>query len=203
MVYARALLRSIPASAGETLSRRWRRRAAPVHPRECGGNTVTITGAPTTSGPSPRVRGKRFRRRSGLVGIRSIPASAGETGALPAIPRSRRVHPRECGGNVLPSGGFRRLTGPSPRVRGKRHVFRSCITRPGSIPASAGETRFIRIALQHVRVHPRECGGNPPAGREILAVKGPSPRVRGKLGQLRSIANTGRSIPASAGETPL
>ena len=71
----------------------------------------------------------------------------------------------------------------------------------GSIPAPAGETHHVtgRGALRGV--HPRACGGNIQAHLAGFLLKGPSPRLRGKLSlTARSRAFFG-SIPAPAGET--
>ena len=91
--------------------------------------------------------------------------------------------------------------GPSPRVRGKHARRLVGIPRGGSIPASAGETHRLRDAVLAGGVHPRECGGNAPSGRKWCSACGPSPRVRGKLGDAQAGAQGDGSIPASAGET--
>ena len=152
---------SIPASAGETSSTRLTRYLSGVHPRECGGNTPANPQTDPPTGPSPRVRGKRLPvvRRPDQSG--SIPASAGETAAATAAGMRKRVHPRECGGNV-PSWVFCAMPpGPSPRVRGKLPISISMSRILGSIPASAGETTPSSPGWPKAPVHPRECGGNP------------------------------------------
>ena len=52
------------------------------------------------------------------------------------------------------------------------------------------------------RVHPRACGGNSQTSAHLVHTRGPSPRVRGKPGQLHQRRRDRRSIPARAGETP-
>ena len=70
---------SIPAHAGETA--RWQLLAcqAGVHPRACGGNGIYNLEEDDHVGPSPRMRGKRRRRRQHVDHGGSIPAHAGET----------------------------------------------------------------------------------------------------------------------------
>ena len=91
--------RSIPASAGETGSSTRAHADVRVHPRECGGNVSICANRTRVQGPSPRVRGKHLLVCAYGAGARSIPASAGETGDPRPEPKSKSVHPRECGGN--------------------------------------------------------------------------------------------------------
>ena len=68
------------------------------------------------------------------------------------------VHPRGCGGNANHDLATKQVTGPFPRVRGKPERHSIIASRPGSIPAGAGET--IGRVPRHLgeRVHPRGCG---------------------------------------------
>ena len=136
-----------------------------------------------------------------MAPVRSIPASAGETGPCAAEIRTRQVHPRECGGNSVDILGGRTYTGPSPRVRGKRLRSHRRVVRHRSIPASAGETPAPCGCRKRWWVHPRECGGNLGRTRAWRAASGPSPRVRGKPRSSSIGICFSRSIPASAGET--
>ena len=71
--------RNIPAYAGKTCIRFGRCAVAPEHPRVCGEN-LDGTGIETAlGGTSPRMRGKRARRRLQRFGRRNIPAYAGKT----------------------------------------------------------------------------------------------------------------------------
>jgi len=172
-----------------------------VHPRECGGNTRIRTVTAARTGPSPRVRGKRFHRVPVNRPRRSIPASAGETGSSGCSARAVRVHPRECGGNLSVYRALGLRPGPSPRVRGKHLLLRAVADHHGSIPASAGETLCPGASGSSRRVHPRECGGNGWIRTRAFLSAGPSPRVRGKRYVVRARGVEDRSIPASAGET--
>ena len=73
----------------------------------------------------------------------------------------------------------------------------------GSIPACAGEPRFLLRQRSALRVYPRVCGGttrNKSSGRKM---PGLSPRVRGNRSVLFSVFHYARSIPACAGEPAL
>ena len=131
--------RSIPAYAGKTF------QALPV--------------SFSRRGPSPRMRGKQAEAIQGGGGLRSIPAYAGKTSAPAPRARRRTVHPRVCGEN---SDRWMRAfedAGPSPRMRGKRHLLVGRVLRG--------------------LVHPRVCGENverlekkPPVERSIPAYAG-------------------------------
>ena len=110
---------SIPACAGEAQRPAGKPIARWVYPRVCGGSAVGVPTAPVCEGLSPRVRGKPDRQHGRAVGIRSIPACAGEAGTwrLPGIPG--RVYPRVCGGSRSHQHGRGHSAGLSPRVRGK------------------------------------------------------------------------------------
>ena len=134
-----------------------------------------------SAGSSPRVRGKpghasRAGQRDGL-----IPARAGKTR------RSRRIDgPRP---------------GSSPRVRGKPR--RSCCSMDnrGLIPARAGKTgSFVAVSITP-KAHPRACGENPRRTVTLSAIRGSSPRVRGKHKDRKTGKPTIGLIPARAGKT--
>ena len=114
-------------------------RAAKGHARAGGARRMRPDLAQAVPGPSPRMRGSRTPAPGARRGRGSIPACAGEP-RRPA-PRCwcRRVHPRVCGGALVPRTAAGSEAGPSPRVRGSRvrDVFRG--VGVGSIPACAGE----------------------------------------------------------------
>ena len=93
------LRRSIPAWAGETQQWVWHWRCRQVYPRVGGGNPSPTKSASSTSGLSPRGRGKPPSRRPPQSGPRSIPAWAGETMIRAARAMLSRVYPRVGGGN--------------------------------------------------------------------------------------------------------
>ena len=193
--------RSIPARAGETCQNPVSRKSERVHPRACGGNETRCRWWSVRRGPSPRVRGKRLLTCSDGTEYRSIPARAGETGQASESRVVEWVHPRACGGNIRCAVRLAFVSGPSPRVRGKRPFTVRRSAGRGSIPARAGETVVRVLANWHDRVHPRACGGNRGAGNASSSPSGPSPRVRGKPVAAIIWSRCVRSIPARAGET--
>ena len=193
--------RLIPARAGKTLSapRSW--RMVPAHPRACGENASAL-GAPATDfGSSPRVRGKPVGgvHGNGLGGL--IPACAGKTPPNTQSHSSGPAHPRVCGENETLQHGDTRVSGSSPRVRGKPGLRAPRALRGGLIPACAGKTRARPQSRDGGTAHPRVCGEN--SGR--LAVRrvlgGSSPRVRGKPTKDLITTQRLRLIPACAGKT--
>ena len=110
--------RSIPARAGEPVSKRTRSISARVYPRACGGTDDVSNPAVVVAGLSPRVRGNPPVADGCLDNIGSIPARAGEprTGARPHD--RTEVYPRACGGTPCARCACADTTGLSPRVRG-------------------------------------------------------------------------------------
>ena len=73
----------------------------------------------TTSGSSPRVRGKESLLRGFFLRLGIIPAGAGKSAFQSAAKDSIQDHPRGCG-EKSPSRSLAELArGSSPRVRGK------------------------------------------------------------------------------------
>ena len=118
------------------------------------------------------------------------------------IERRPEVHPRGCGENATRSPCRMWMSGPSPRVRGKRRQIRHHHLRLRSIPAGAGKTPLAHPYTSRRGVHPRGCGENDFMGDGEAAAVGPSPRVRGKLVGGLHARLPKRSIPAGAGKTP-
>ena len=148
----------------------------------CGGNSAKCATTSSSTGLSPRVRGKLRYHRRRIPGNRSIPACAGETPLLPWHYGTSPVYPRVCGGNTYKRSLAVWPTGLSPRVRGKLFTNGRPFMSAGSIPACAGETTGMPNVGESRRVYPRVCGGN--------------------VSWLASdVACEMRSIPACAGET--
>ena len=196
-----ALMRSIPACAGETLRMATFLPAIGVYPRVCGGNLSTPMARWSLGGLSPRVRGKLpvVRNFTSISG--SIPACAGETRICWVCRQCYEVYPRVCGGNSRSSLARSRPVGLSPRVRGKQMEEGDVRMLQGSIPACAGETPWTPWTPWTPEVYPRVCGGNPAAYPIGILSQGLSPRVRGKRLIALLVQDTQGSIPACAGET--
>ena len=130
---------SIPACAGEPFSERGDPEQQRAYPRVCGGTVFRTRRSRTTAGLSPRVRGNQDRHYEATIGVRSIPACAGEPNPAMMESISERVYPRVCGGTAMPLTWRVDHEGLSPRVRGTWYSF-CLLLRPGrSIPACAGE----------------------------------------------------------------
>ena len=192
---------SIPAWAGETRIVIRLRRLSMVYPRVGGGNTLTYEVRPDVIGLSPRGRGKRSHSKHKHHHPGSIPAWAGETSSSSGSSSSGSVYPRVGGGNAVAGIGPGQDNGLSPRGRGKRKATRLSTPCNRSIPAWAGETRWVKVSPGTYEVYPRVGGGNATAGGHGLPAGGLSPRGRGKRYRRRARTTRRRSIPAWAGET--
>ena len=136
--------RSIPACAGEPRSSAPVKTISRVYPRVCGGTDVRRDGVGRLAGLSPRVRGNPHPEAGVDVDRGSIPACAGEPGAVAAVGVAREVYPRVCGGTIEISYPDPRATGLSPRVRGNPTSTTCPGSTPWSIPACAGEPQADR-----------------------------------------------------------
>ena len=189
----------------------------------CRENPPTLLKPSSAAGSSPRVRGKRNRtrlppsrrglipacagkhqcERSRLIRFRLIPACAGKTRTQPMNIEEIRAHPRVCGENYTENAPVRSSAGSSPRVRGKRECSSLGRIRCGLIPACAGKTGRRRFKQGCGAAHPRVCGENSRAAFFMSPPWGSSPRVRGKLRQIRCPILRHGLIPACAGKTIL
>ena len=172
-----------------------------AHPRVCGENEGIAVNMNQVAGSSPRVRGKpRLRAEMGLdPGL--IPACAGKTRHRCDRPAGRRAHPRVCGENIDCNNFLFTNSGSSPRVRGKPGLGYTPSIRAGLIPACAGKTRSVGLAVSQQRAHPRVCGENLPPPYTLTLEAGSSPRVRGKRVRVHARVLVFGLIPACAGKT--
>ena len=151
-------------------------------------------------GLSPRVRGNRSPGSEVEFLAGSIPACAGEPGAVPVGCRRLRVYPRVCGGTEAATVSSMTSLGLSPRVRGNPGQPAGFRFEQGSIPACAGEPAHRRRAGRVERVYPRVCGGTFADTYSCSSFMGLSPRVRGNRLTAHQKPTIGGSIPACAGE---
>ena len=147
------------------------------------------------------MRGKRCLRHVRRLGLRIIPAHAGQTRPCPCRRACRPDHPRACGANDIHDLLGHDSPGSSPRMRGKlrrcrRHCFPYRI-----IPAHAGQTWSIQFHPSWNADHPRACGANSDVEVEDTTFGGSSPRMRGKQRHVRQVRADHRIIPAHAGQT--
>ena len=140
-----ALIRLIPARAGNTIGRTQAKAAQPAHPRSRGEHYFASDVQLPYPGSSPLARGTHCRLSHCYIVVRLIPARAGNTldesiyrGALSAHPRSRGEHEwQEAGRN--------RSRGSSPLARGTLENFLNFFRFQRLIPARAGNTSALSI----------------------------------------------------------
>ena len=173
--------RFIPACAGNTRRTSAGLSWSSVHPRVRGEHDSLRRGIPGLTGSSPRARGTRGTHPPLLVGVRFIPACAGNTACSICAYTDRSVHPRVRGEHNEYADGRTYEDGSSPRARGTHAPSAACRSRGAVNPRVRGE---------HAHV---------PSPRSTLV--GSSPRARGTLRQGEGGRQRGRFIPACAGNT--
>ena len=181
--YARtALDRIIPAHAGQTRDATCLTAARADHPRACGANAVSAGCVVWATGSSPRMRGKLAYRPIHAHADRIIPAHAGQTRRWCVWSCADPDHPRACGANWRDWLFLWRVTGSSPRMRGKQAAKAKQANAERIIPAHAGQTSpAMRTSRLHAD-HPRACGANVGGRGADAGLDGSSPRMRGKPG---------------------
>ena len=153
-------VRIIPAHAGQTHDPTHRSQTHSDHPRACGANSTGLRGRPSSSGSSPRMRGKPTCIIGVCAPTRIIPAHAGQTNMRVISPTEWPDHPRACGANQAGVFGFLLEFGSSPRMRGKRLPSVLSGRRLRIIPAHAGQTVLLNLSAESDADHPRACGAN-------------------------------------------
>ena len=137
--------------------------------------------------------------RSRSAGL--IPAHAGKTVPVAALPVTARAHPRSRGENSSGPLIIFASAGSSPLTRGKlgREVSYGPSVR--LIPAHAGKTWSGSEIMRTPSAHPRSRGENFVAGKHRHPCRGSSPLTRGKLVPTTGLGDARRLIPAHAGKT--
>ena len=153
-----AVLRFIPARAGNTRPPLGPCRGTAVHPRSRGEHPSARRSGIAGPGSSPLARGTQRCGRPHRPTGRFIPARAGNTDrrAGPRVPRT--VHPRSRGEHARRAGPQLGQAGSSPLARGTpghRHPRRG---HGRFIPARAGNTAERRHKRRVHSVHPRSRG---------------------------------------------
>ena len=193
--------RFIPARAGNTFMRSGPVSGLAVHPRSRGEHGTTRPPKPSRSGSSPLARGTQVDPRGQGLGVRFIPARAGNTRASPVTARLRPVHPRSRGEHAVISPRAARISGSSPLARGTRGRAGGRGRSRRFIPARAGNTTDRRATATGTTVHPRSRGEHRRRFEGIQLVTGSSPLARGTLAQAFHHVLAQRFIPARAGNT--
>ena len=115
--------RIIPAHAGNSRSDPTACTSTPDHPRACGELPDTGEPEPSPSGSSPRMRGTQLPPLRFRVGVRIIPAHAGNSRGADAWGQYISDHPRACGELIRLNNLRRPLAGSSPRMRGTHQLL--------------------------------------------------------------------------------
>ena len=89
-----------------------------VHPRACGEHTLYLVDIATDAGSSPRLRGTCRTEYDEWVGLRFIPAPAGNMVSAFGPVVVSAVHPRACGEHRWRRPMTATQIGSSPRLRG-------------------------------------------------------------------------------------
>ena len=152
-------------------------------------------------GSSPRVRGAVSTDSAMLDGYGIIPARAGSRDAPGWSSCRTRDHPRACGEQNFRQRSLHMPRGSSPRVRGAAAQVPDAHVGDGIIPARAGSSRGIDIALGLGQDHPRACGEQSIGWYAASIWSGSSPRVRGAEDRERCRGGCRGIIPARAGSS--
>ena len=193
--------RFIPACAGNTPARRRGLPGRSVHPRMCGEHFDVVQMEQDLDDSSLHVRGTPGDGGPAALGVRFIPACAGNTEGFELCRYLHPVHPRMCGEHVEAGAVLGASTGSSPHVRGTLAGAGTVIEHGRFIPACAGNTSRRPRRRLAAPVHPRMCGEHHAPMRGAGVAVGSSPHVRGTRGAVHSRTPLGRFIPACAGNT--
>ena len=181
LVAVMAIIRIIPAHAGQTDGSSHSTQDTSDHPRACGANEKALDNYANGNGSSPRMRGKRVTDANDAARVRIIPAHAGQTACGERSTFAATDHPRACGANLADIDKAYDVNGSSPRMRGKLPAYANPQQMVRIIPAHAGQTPYPPTWSRYRSDHPRACGANLGKLSVILAHHGSSPRMRGKL----------------------
>ncbi len=196
-----ALVRFIPAHAGNTVNDITVLRSAAVHPRACGEHAIAVPYTASLDGSSPRMRGTLPGGDDVRQDGRFIPAHAGNTRLRRRGYAAPPVHPRACGEHGFGREGLLKLFGSSPRMRGTRRGRWHLHGGRRFIPAHAGNTPHAARATSMRSVHPRACGEHSGEVLNVVTGRGSSPRMRGTRRGFGERQGKPRFIPAHAGNT--
>ena len=176
---AHALVRIIPACAGDAKRVSNIGKMAPDHPRVCGGRFSSTITVHYSAGSSPRVRGTRALLHVAEALHRIIPACAGDASCLACGLCGIADHPRVCGGRTASARVTSASSGSSPRVRGTPLRSPPRLLQDRIIPACAGDACDDWRPAITAPDHPRVCGGRWSRDGTRARAPGSSPRVRG------------------------
>ena len=153
------------------------------------------------SGSSPLARGTPRPDDGPAPAAWLIPARAGNTYRAAGRSRRNSAHPRSRGEHEGDGIKVDFAVGSSPLARGTQvaKTLRTAASR--LIPARAGNTPKILLALTFSAAHPRSRGEHTFARRPSTSMFGSSPLARGTLHRAGRQEAPQRLIPARAGNT--
>ncbi|SEK29616.1 hypothetical protein SAMN05444515_101343 [Ectothiorhodospira marina] len=169
------------------------------HPRACGERERAVDIAKRVGGSSPRLRGTAEGHFFIHVGLRVIPAPAGNGAHRYRRCPTRTGHPRACGERPVFGSLSEVEDGSSPRLRGTAPAGATRILVCRVIPAPAGNGRGAAQCRPGGPGHPRACGER---FRWMICIglsSGSSPRLRGTALPYFFDEVMARVIPAPAG----
>ena len=198
-IEAMTYMRFIPACAGNASSPGDAGAAGAVHPRMRGERLTRHNARQRAHGSSPHARGTQPEPICQTGRLRFIPACAGNAPPCSSPRTPMPVHPRMRGERRIRSQTLASLFGSSPHARGT--LLYKLLGRPQLrfIPACAGNAPPLHPGRQKVPVHPRMRGERGWPTQSTSPLCGSSPHARGTRCRLGPVADTGRFIPACAG----
>ena len=148
----------IPARAGFTWWRCWRRPRRADHPRSRGVYAMEKGEITAEEGSSPLARGLPLLHELRLREVGIIPARAGFTRLVPGVRAASADHPRSRGVYMSLKNPLPGSEGSSPLARGLPLSFAGKSTDDRIIPARAGFTARSTPPPRAGRDHPRSRG---------------------------------------------
>ena len=152
-------------------------------------------------GSSPHMRGTPWLDVACRPAVGIIPAYAGNTRPRAVHLVRQGDHPRICGEHSEETNTTTTWTGSSPHMRGTLPRWCWWMSRPGIIPAYAGNTARLSRWPSRKRDHPRICGEHRYRMERHHVRWGSSPHMRGTLLNIHVSFPSCGIIPAYAGNT--
>ena len=170
---------SIPACTGKPGNGGDAATDSAVYPRMYGETWLTGAGVGGQYGLSPHVRGNHERQLGGAQYLGSIPACTGKPSIIRQGGLLEGVYPRMYGETAIDGGGWQRIAGLSPHVRGNPSAGNGLSGGKRSIPACTGKPPQTTAPSLRRRVYPRMYGETSRRKRSTARRRGLSPHVRG------------------------
>ena len=171
--------RLIPARAGNMGGCQTRCHQSTAHPRSRGEHSVPSFSSRARFGSSPLARGTYIVRARVLLGVRLIPARAGNIMYARYCLVGVAAHPRSRGEHEHCLTGRCATAGSSPLARGTYRDSDRLGNRNRLIPARAGNIAHPSPPRPRASAHPRSRGEHGLARLEAHFGHGSSPLARG------------------------